>query len=162
MNHVVNPFIHVSLLASIHCSHWSGFCYTTDARPSLRILSAILLLPCVMEILQLWVCKNGRSFHMLQQITDGVDIGVGKLIILILSLGICRVGHLLAFPSPHQQGELSTIALTSSSLAAMGKGQGQFCFHALRVGSPTPILIGPALQCCPGEMQWQSPEFCIC
>lgn len=39
----------------------------------LELLLVILLLPCVVEILQFGVYRT----HMLQQITDEVDIGVG-------------------------------------------------------------------------------------
>ena len=70
-------------LASVHCREslvWFealGFCYTTDSGPSLELLLVILLLPCVVEILQLWVVQD-RPLHLLQQITDGVDIGMGQ------------------------------------------------------------------------------------
>ena len=36
----------------------SGFYYTVDAGPSLGLFLDSLLLPCVMEILQLWVCRT--------------------------------------------------------------------------------------------------------
>ncbi|KAL6092449.1 hypothetical protein STEG23_022795, partial [Scotinomys teguina] len=55
----------ISLLASVHCKEswvWfeaSGFCCTMDAGPSLGLLLDILLLPCVVGILQLWICSKG-------------------------------------------------------------------------------------------------------
>lgn len=39
----------------------SGFWYTINIRSSLGLLSDVLLLPCVMEVLQLWNSKT--SFH---------------------------------------------------------------------------------------------------
>ena len=55
------------------------------------------------------------SLHMLQQITDGLDVGVGQLIALILGLGGFWVSQPASCPShPHHQVELSSIALTSS------------------------------------------------
>lgn len=33
-----------------------------------------------------------RSLHVLQQVTDGVDVGTGQVIALSLDLGSCRVG----------------------------------------------------------------------
>jgi hypothetical protein len=55
----VYPFAQIALLANIHCNEslvWfkaSGFCYTINTGSSLGLLCDILLLPCVMEILQL-------------------------------------------------------------------------------------------------------------
>ena len=73
----------------IALSHWSGssgFCYTINTGSSLGLLSDILLLPCVMEILQLWICR-AVPLHTLQQLTNGVDVGVGQLKVLDLDLG---------------------------------------------------------------------------
>ena len=39
----------------------SGFCYTTNTGLSLGLLLDILLLSCVMEILQFWICRVGPS-----------------------------------------------------------------------------------------------------
>ena len=50
--HAVYPFVQTALLANVHCNEllvWfkaSGFWYTINTRPSLKLLSAILLLPC--------------------------------------------------------------------------------------------------------------------
>jgi hypothetical protein len=46
--------------------------------PHRGLLSDIPLLPCVMEILQLWFLQD-QLFHMLQQFIDGVDVRVGQL-----------------------------------------------------------------------------------
>ena len=54
------------------------------------------------------------SLHVLQQITDGVDVGVGQLIALILGLGGAGLVGLPALPHPHHQVELSSIALIGS------------------------------------------------
>lgn len=50
------------------------------------LLLDMLLLPCVMEALQLWIHSTG-PIHMFQQFIDGADIGVGQLIVLDLDLG---------------------------------------------------------------------------
>jgi hypothetical protein len=49
----------------------SGFYHTLNVRSSPGLLPVILLLPCVMEILQLWIC-SALVF------IDGVDVGVGQ------------------------------------------------------------------------------------
>ena len=52
-------FKQTALLVKVHCNEsldWfkaSGLCYTIDTEFSLRLIWAILLLPCIMEILQL-------------------------------------------------------------------------------------------------------------
>lgn len=51
-----------------------GLHYTFNAGPS---LGSFLLLPCVIPILQLSVCRS-RPPHVLQQITDGVDVGASN------------------------------------------------------------------------------------
>ena len=51
----------------------SSFCYTINTGSSPRLLSDILLLPCVMETLQ------DRPFHTLQKLIDGVDVGLNHL-----------------------------------------------------------------------------------
>jgi hypothetical protein len=57
--------VHTSSLASIHCSTslvWSkiaGFCDTISIDSSPGLFPVILVLPCVMEILQLWVTRTG-------------------------------------------------------------------------------------------------------
>jgi hypothetical protein len=39
------------------------FCYTINTGSSLRFLLDTLLLPCVMEILQLWICRTSPFTH---------------------------------------------------------------------------------------------------
>ena len=79
----VFPFAHTYLLANVHYSEslvwFQGFCYTINTGSSLGFLSDALLLPCVMEILQLWICRTGPAVH-------GIVDGVGQLIALDLSL----------------------------------------------------------------------------
>lgn len=88
---------------------------------------------------------------MLWQIIDGMDVGVDQFIALILGLDSCKVDQPANCPHPHHQSELSNIALASSPLVAISKGQGHFCFHILWVGSPTLIPPGSALLHCPEE-----------
>jgi hypothetical protein len=40
-------------------SKTSGFCYTINTGSLLGLLLDVLLLPCVMEILQLWIYRTG-------------------------------------------------------------------------------------------------------
>lgn len=70
-----------------------GLCCTTDGAPSLGFFLDSPLVPCVMEILLLWIHRTVSPCHpptptVLQQITDRV----GQHIILVLGLGSCRVG----------------------------------------------------------------------
>lgn len=51
---------------------------------------------------------------MLPQIIDGVNVGAGQVIKLVLGLGSCRV-----LPCSYYWGELSSIALTNSPLEDM-------------------------------------------
>ena len=67
-SHAVNPFARVSLLAvSFHCKE-SGLVrglwfLTIDTGPSLGLLLDSQLMPCVVETLQLRVCRTGPP-HM--------------------------------------------------------------------------------------------------
>lgn len=57
-------------------SHWfqiSDFCDAIHIGFSLDFLPVILLLPCVMEILELWL------FHMSQPFADDADLGLAQL-----------------------------------------------------------------------------------
>ena len=78
---------------------------------------------------------------MFQQIIDGVDIGVGRLLDQVLGLGGGVggwVGQPTSSPSYHHQGMLASMALVSSPNAAGSKRQGQFsCSYTLRSCSPT-------------------------
>ena len=88
--------------------------------------------------------KGSLCPPMLQQIIDGMDVGVGQPWFWAwVGAGLIS---LLVLPCLHHQGELSSIALASSPLAVMSKGQGRFSsFQALMVGSPTPTPSGSAL-----------------
>lgn len=72
----------------------------------LGLLPAILLLPCVLEVLQLWNSKT--SFHFSQSFVNGIDFGVGHHRILDLDLGGGRarqcVGTLLSAPPEELSG----------------------------------------------------------
>lgn len=63
------PFVHISLLANIHCHVllvWyraSGFCHSISNGMSLALISNILLLFYALEILELWICRNGPFMH---------------------------------------------------------------------------------------------------
>lgn len=63
-----------------------GLGYTINSASLPGLLSDILLLPCVMEVLQLWIYRT-TSFHMLQQFINEVDFEVGDLKVLELGLG---------------------------------------------------------------------------
>lgn len=83
VSYAVSPFIHRALCVSVLAftegsSVWfkaSGFCYTTNAALSLGHLLDILLLPCVVEILQLW---EGRicSFMCSSKSQEGWTLGL--------------------------------------------------------------------------------------
>jgi hypothetical protein len=66
----VCPSIHTSLVECVHCSEslvWleaSGFGYSISTGPSPGLFSVILSLPCVMEILQLWIIRTGSFTHL--------------------------------------------------------------------------------------------------
>lgn len=47
---------------------------------------------------------------MFKQIIDGVDMGAGQILTLVLGLGICGFGQPASYSHPHHQVELSSIA----------------------------------------------------
>jgi hypothetical protein len=59
-----NTFVHTSLLANVHCTEsWvcfetSGFCYSIYTWFSLRLFLDFMMLPCVLEIMQLLICRT--------------------------------------------------------------------------------------------------------
>lgn len=59
---------------------------------------------------------------MLQQFINMVDVGVGKLITLVLGLGGSWVVSLPTFPYWHQQAKLFSIAPASSPLQPAARG----------------------------------------
>ena len=162
VSHTVTPFIHLSLLASVHCRVslvWleaSGFYYTINAGPSLKLLLDILLLPFVVQTLQFWVCRTSPfTCSSRSQVgwDDRVDAGVSQLIALVPGLGSCRIGQLTSAPCLHHQGKLSTIAPACSALAVMSN-----CFSNLRIGFPTPTPQGQLY--CVAQVRCRSPECC--
>jgi hypothetical protein len=67
--HTAYSFVHTSFLANVLCNESlvcfkaSGFCYTISTGPSLGLLLDMLLFPCVMEILKLWICRTGSFMN---------------------------------------------------------------------------------------------------
>ena len=127
VSHAVNPFIHIFLHAGIiGKSHWSGSRPLVSAVPSMLDLhwnsscTSCCCLCCV-EIMQPWVHRTDLPHPaptpMLREITDGVDIGLDQHIPLVLGLVSPPALTCLC-----HQGELSSIALTSSPHAAVSKG----------------------------------------
>ena len=73
---------------------------------------------------------------MLQQFTDGMDVGVGYLTVLLLGLGHSWVGQPARFPSSLPPDEVSNTALASSLSVADSKERGQLsCSLTTRVRS---------------------------
>jgi hypothetical protein len=151
----VCPSVLISSLANVHCSEPSDFCLeasgfrnTINTGSSPGLLSDILLLPCVMEVLQLWICrvvsfcapaihKWGRCWGGTTQSPGGWGSGVGQ--------PTSSPSH----APPHHQVGLSSTALASSPNAAARTGQGQLsCSHILCASSLAPMPPKPALLCC--------------
>ena len=130
------PFFAICLYLQIFIavSHWSVSRPLDSATLSIQgLLSAILVLPCVMEILQLWICRTG-PFHVLQQIIDGVDIGgSANSEPWIWAWEVAELISLLTLLGPYHQGEHSSTAPASSSRAAVDKA---------RVSSPNFMSLG--------------------
>ena len=61
----VHTLVYTALLAAVYCHDslvWikaSDFCYTINTGSLPGLLLDILLLPCVMEILKLWIYRTG-------------------------------------------------------------------------------------------------------
>lgn len=61
MSHTVYLSVHTSLFSSVYCNELlvsvnaAGFCYILNTEPSMELFRDILLLPCVIEIMQLWL-----------------------------------------------------------------------------------------------------------
>lgn len=126
-------YIQLSLQVFIAMIHWSGLrlrnsttCSMLATPRTLRGHSVGALCCGHPAALGLWV----RFLHMVQQIVDGMDVGLGQVITLGLGLGL---GSYRAGP-PDGKWELSHA-------------------HCFWRGSPTPPLTGPDLLCCPGGMQ---------
>ena len=78
--HTVDPLVQTIFLANAHCNEllvWfraSGFWYTINTGPSLK-----LLLVALSHGDPVTVVPQDQSLHVLQQITDGVDVGVSQV-----------------------------------------------------------------------------------
>jgi hypothetical protein len=110
---------------------------------SCGLCSDILLLPWVMEILQLWNCRPGPY----ECSTDHGLVWANSKPCILAWEGAEMVTH-----------QLSSTALASSPNVTAGKIQGQlFCSHVLWASSSVPLSPGSALLCCPSEVQGNSP-----
>ena len=81
---------HLHLQMSVAMSPWSvsrprGICHTFNSVSSLGLLLDIMLLPCAMRLCSLDL--HDLPLLEFQQFIDGVDVGVGQLKALDLSLG---------------------------------------------------------------------------
>lgn len=112
-SHTVNPSVHI-LLVRVHYKEslvWfevSGFCYTINAGSSPELLLVILLLPCAVEILKLWVCRTGPIMY-----SSRSQMGWLSRWVMTLVLGLSGCSRLVSLPGllcPHHQGELFSIA----------------------------------------------------
>lgn len=67
MSQHVPPYIPQSILLFLQMfiamAHWFGFCCSINTRTSLRPFWDMVLLPCVMEILEFWMCTTGSFMH---------------------------------------------------------------------------------------------------
>lgn len=89
--HVVHPFAPIALLANVHAvSHWSS------SRPLTSGISSVLgphqdfsqISGCCPELWRSYgFWSADQSLHILQQLIDVVDVGVGQLKVLDLGLG---------------------------------------------------------------------------
>lgn len=156
-NHAVNTFFHISLHASVHAKVskvWleaSSFSFAFDAWP---YWNSFWLTCCCPSLQKVWSFGSGLGSS-----PAPADYSWGR----------CWLGRantrawfwawaaktLLsspALPCLHHPGILSSMALAISPLAVMVEGLGQFCFHGIRVSSPTPTPTWPALLCCSGTV----------
>ena len=142
---------------------WSSFCSTINAGPSLGLLSESLLLFCVIEILQFWTCITSpftcSSRSQIRQMLWWTSLKH-----LIWAWMVAELFSLPALLCTHHQGQFSSTPQASSSDAAASKRRGQLSHsHTLGASSPAPSPSGPALLCCPGEMQGPLPtEYQSC
>ena len=113
----------------------SGFCYTIENRPSLGLLLDILLLPCVMRILKLWIYRTS-TFICSNRSWMGWILGWANY-----SPGSCGC----------RVGQPASIATARSPYAKRSKVWDLFS-QVLKVSLPRPIPSGPALLRCPGKV----------
>lgn len=148
MSHALNPL-------STHCEksllglEASGFCYTADAGgPSLGLFLDILLLPCVMEILTLWVCESGPFTCPSKSQTEWM-LGASQVITLVLG----PWSAYQFFPVLTTRLSSLVLPLLIRLLQQRVRGGASSPAFTLRIGPLTPTPLGPALVCCPGEEQ---------
>lgn len=110
-------------------------------------------------------------FHVPQQIVDGVDVGVGQFITLVLSLGSswkapglsacqlsCVLTTMVSSPTLSLLNTLSAMSCTgavqwplshlSQALTCVCQRKSVLHPHNIRAESHTPLTTGPALLCC--------------
>lgn len=131
----------------------SGFYYIIKSGHTLGLLSDIILLPCILENLYLWICMSSLSgpLYMLQKFIDKMGFGRGYFIVPILGLGCSWVGPLPSFPHHHHQAYSNTIPANSPNVADR---KSRTSSSALQSGVPLIALTlpWPALLFCPGEV----------
>ena len=148
----VYPSVYTSLLAneSLVWFKFSGFRDTINTGCSPGLLLDILLLPCVMEILQLWVSRAGPFTHPNH-----------SQMIQIWAWVVAELVSVPALPYPSHQGKFSSTAPARPPNAATGRRQGQLsCSHALGAAYPHPQLLSQ-LHC--AAQSWHlaySPKCC--
>lgn len=138
-----------TLLANAHRSGslmWfqaSGFCYTINPGSSWDLLLVILLLPCGLELLQLWICRAAP-------LTCSSTLYMGQC---WHSPGSGLVSS-PAPPCPHHWGDLSIIAGLAQPMLQLTGGR----VIAIMLMPSGPAHLHPcqqcqALLCCLGEVQ---------
>ena len=114
---------HLHLQMFIAMSHWSGSRSLASVTiinigSSPGLLPVDLLLPCVMEILQLWISRA-------VPFTNDADLEMAQLKVLDLGLGlVAELVSPLALPYPHHQGKLSCTDPDRPPSAAISRRQG--------------------------------------
>jgi len=92
-------------------------------------------------------CCSGSHNHMLQQLKDEADLGMGQLKALDLSLGGSWDGYLPVLLYPRHQGELSRTAQIACPMPQLTRGRLTHGNSHLLNQFQYPELKGPALKC---------------
>lgn len=122
-SHAVNPFVHLSLPSSVH---WKVIVLVQSLWFLLHYWCWILTGTFLGYPDVVLCCEDSTAlrlqdwpFYMLQQITKGVDIGVGWPVFWAwVDAGLVNPP---AFACPHHQDELFCVVLASSPFAVMSK-----------------------------------------
>lgn len=114
-----------------------------------RLLLCMLLLPCIMEILYLWICKSSPFIC-----SGNLFMRWATLISWFWAWVVAGLVSLLAFPHCHLPGELASSALASSVNVADSKEWSRFfCSHTFRYTSAIFALPRAVLLFIPGKVQ---------